>query len=125
MYRDFSEFDVDAFCVHLNQINWDYIYSLTDINQMVHFVSSNILTLFDLHAPLKKVRIFKSPAPWMAENLKLMIKLKCKALSRYKKFKTDSHWNDYKSLRSHVNISVRTEKKAFLQSAFKSDPKRF
>lgn len=79
MYRGFSEFDVDAFCVYLDQINLDYLYSLTNIDQMVHFVSSNILTLFDVHAQLKKVRISKSPASWMTDNLKLMIRLKRKA----------------------------------------------
>lgn len=59
----------------------------------------------------------------MTDNLKLRVKIKRMALSRYKKYKTDSLWNDYKSLRNQVNISVRTKKKAFLQSA--TDPKRF
>lgn len=87
--------------------------------------NGGILELFDKHAPCKTARINKRPAPWLTDNLKLMMKIKKKAYLRYKKVRSVSNWNEYKSVRNMVNVSVKTEKKAYLNSKFKSDPKNF
>lgn len=124
-YRDFHNFNYELFLKDLNVINWAFIYALESVDDMIEFWNSSITMLFDLHAPYKTVRITKSPAPWLTENLRLMIKIKNKAFAKYKKFKTTETWNEYKNLRNLVNFSVKMEKKAYLQHKFKTDPKEF
>lgn len=124
-YRDFSHFSYNDFVQDLYAINWDYIYLLEDIDEIINNFNTNIINLFNVHAPTKTCRITKPPAPWLTENLKLMMKLRDKALTKYKKNRTNVNWNDYKSLRNLVNMSVKSEKRAYLQHVFRTDPKHF
>lgn len=54
-----------------------------------------------------------------------MMRLRDKALSKYKKSKTVAAWDEYKQLRNLVTMSVRNEKKAYLNHQFKIDHKGF
>lgn len=124
-YRNFVDFDYNDFVRDLNSISWDLIYSLENVDEMVNFWNENITKLFDKHAPYKTVRITKSPAPWLNDNLKLMMKLRDKARSLYKKNKSEVSFNEYKQLRNLVNRSVQSEKKAYLDFKARTDPKNF
>ena len=75
-YRDYSSFVYTDFLKDLNLIQWDYLFSLNDVNTMVNFFNYNVLELFNKHAPFITAKITKKPAPWLTPNLKLMIKLK-------------------------------------------------
>lgn len=124
-YRDFSKFNSDLFLYDLQGIYWDFIYELDDVDDMVIFFNKSVLFLFDIHAPYKNARITKPPAPWLTENLKFMMRLRDKALTKYKKLKTDEARAEYTNLRNLVNMTVKSEKKAYLQHAFKTNPKNF
>lgn len=124
-YRDYTNFKYNDFLNNLNSINWDIIFEIPDINDMLEFWNHNLNNLFNLHAPYKKVRVTKPAAPWLTDNLKLMMKLKNKAFVKYKKFKTDQLWNEYKNIRNFVNRSVKLEKKAYFNHISKTDPRRF
>lgn len=124
-YRDFKNFNFDTFVYDLNNINWDHIFFLPNVDTMLEFLNTNLLYLFDIHAPVKTAKITKAPAPWLTDNLKLMIKLKKQALTKYKKCKSNQSWAEYKELRNLVNMSVKSEKKAYLQHCFRTDPKNF
>ncbi|KAJ8971387.1 hypothetical protein NQ317_005086 [Molorchus minor] len=58
-------------------------------------------------------RISKLPAPWLTDNLKLMMKIRDKAYSKYKKNKTDSSWNYYKMLRNYLCKNLRIKENSF------------
>lgn len=124
-FRDFKNFDINAFLRDLYKVDWNYIYDCNDVDSMVSFFNSQVSKLFDIHSPYRTVKITKYPAPWLTENLRYMMRLRSKAHSKYKKNKTDANWRDYKALRNRVNIAVRAEKKAFLQYTFRHDPKNF
>nr|CAH7757384.1 unnamed protein product [Callosobruchus chinensis] len=74
-FRDFKNFDQERFTADLFSINW------IDAK----FISDNIIALFDHHAPLKTIRVTKPRAPWLTPNLKLLMKLRDKALHRFRK----------------------------------------
>lgn len=124
-YRDFSKFNHDAFVHHINSLSWQAFYNTQNIDELIELWNGSILSVFDLHAPLKTARITKSPAPWLTDNLKLMMRLRDKALLKFRKSRTDENWNHYKELRNFVNTAVRQEKKAYLGFNFRSNPKQF
>lgn len=124
-YRDYSNFNYIDFMNDLEMRNWDHIYSLDEVDKIVEYLNININSIFDDHAPIKSSKFTKAPAPWLTENLKMMMKLRKKALSKYKKLKTDASWNYYKDLRNFVSMAVRNEKKAYLVHKFKCDPNQF
>ena len=96
-----------------------------NVEDMIEFWNYSLIYLFNIHAPFKTVRISKPPAPWLTDNLKMMIKLKNKAYSKYKKVRSEATWNYYKDVRNTVNMAVKSEKKAYLKFKSKSNPKEF
>lgn len=123
--RDFKYFNYQNFLRDIAAFQWETIYSFTNVNQMVDFVTSNLTTIFNIHAPMKTVKISKSPAPWITDNMRLLMRLRNKAQSKYLKSKTDSNWEDYRRLRNLVTLTLRSEKKAYLSHKFKTDPANF
>lgn len=113
-YRDFKYFNEQSFVQDLNMVDWDYIYSLSDVDDMLNFFNENVMQLFDNHAPLRKVRVSKPPAPWMTSTIKDMIKLRDNAFNKYKKTKLPADFNSYKDLRNYTTGAIRREKRAYL-----------
>lgn len=92
-YRNFSKFNLDNFLNDLYCIEWSRIYMYDNVEDMIEFWNRSLIYLFNIHAPFKTVRISKPPAPWLSDNLKLMIRLKNKAYSKYKKVQSEAAWN--------------------------------
>lgn len=124
-YRDYRSFNYENFLNDLNSIKWDNIFDIVDVNDMLQFWNHNINELFDLHAPYKTVRVTKPPAPWLTENLKLLMRIRDKAYLKYKKCKTNQLWSEYKDIRNLVNRSVKLEKKAYFNHTLKTNPRYF
>lgn len=75
-----------------------------------------VTTTFNTQAPEINCLIMKPKAPWLTNNFRLiMMKLRDRAFSRYKKSKINAHWDYYKSLSNLVNKFVYLQKKACLQ----------
>lgn len=114
-YRDFSNFNNELFNLDLRKIQWQLIYEMQDINNMVSYFNENLLSIFDIHAPMKTARFTRPPAPWLTDNIKFMMTLRDKALKKYKKSKNIDHFNYYKQLRNYTNFAISTEKKRFME----------
>ncbi|XP_031333938.1 uncharacterized protein LOC116163950 [Photinus pyralis] len=113
-YRDFRRFDIAAFESDLMSHDWHQMFALTNIDEKVNFLNLRILATFDKHASRKTVKITRPPAPWLTDNIKFMISLRNKALTRFRQTKKPSHWDYYKQLRNYVTHAVRSEKKAYI-----------
>lgn len=114
-FRDYRNFNIEAFTADLHNIDWSYILRIHDIDGKIHFLIDNILFLMNKHCPTRTVRVSKPRAPWLTDNLKLIMTERDKALRKYKSNKTDENWNHYKMLRNFTLASVRREKAAYLQ----------
>lgn len=121
-FRDFKNFNEDMFFIDLNNIRWDEVFYIPDLDQKIEFLTNNILKLFDTHAPLRTVRIGKPRAPWLTDVIRLMMKLRDRALKKYKLEKTPQNWSYYKNLRNFVLASIRREKQAYIIS-LQNNPK--
>uniref|UniRef100_A0A1Y1NKD6 Reverse transcriptase domain-containing protein n=1 Tax=Photinus pyralis TaxID=7054 RepID=A0A1Y1NKD6_PHOPY len=114
-YRNFRNFNLTEFDNDLKFIDWECAYTLPNINDKVDFLNDNILALFDKHAECRRIKITKPPAPWLTDNIKLMISLRNKALTKFKRTKNPAHWSYYKQLRNFTTNAIRLGKKAYLE----------
>ena len=114
-YRCYKHFIEHDFYEDMNRVNWDDIYYLNDLNSKINSITENIIGLFDVHAPVRTVRLSKPPAPWLTETLKRILDERDKALQKFKRNKNTQNWNNYKQLRNYVLASVRREKAAYLR----------
>ncbi|KAG5874915.1 hypothetical protein JTB14_023941 [Gonioctena quinquepunctata] len=113
-HRDYKYFVYDDFLDDLRLMPWYVIYQTDDINQIVSLSNTYLLSVFNVHAPVKTVRISKAKAHGLTDTLKIMIKSKNLALSKHKKSKKPEDWNTYKNLRNMVTAATGTEKKNYL-----------
>ena len=114
-FRNFKNFNFEEFRVHLNLIDWSRVYLINGIDNKIEFITVNIISLFAIHAPLETVRIISKPkAPWLTSVLKLIMKIRDRAKSKYKKTGLQSDFDIYKQWRNFALASVRRKKKAYL-----------
>nr|CAI5862446.1 unnamed protein product [Callosobruchus analis] len=114
-FRDFKMFDIDQFNVDLYEIRWEDLVYLRDIESKISFLTNNINALFDKHCPIKTVRVTKPKAPWLTSNVKLILRTRDDALSKYKANPTPANWSEYKNLRNFALLTIRNERSAFLK----------
>lgn len=115
-YRNFKHFSESEFMRDLSIYPWDNIYYTNDINKKVALITEGINDIFDKHAPHNVIRVSKQPAPWLTDNLKLIYKLRDKALQKYRSRKTVENFQQYKEYRNFALASTRREKTAYLQT---------
>lgn len=113
-YRNFKNFNLNQFQLDLDNLPWHELISANDVNKKIFIFNNFIINLFNEHAPLKTVRVSKPKAPWLTENIKLIMKERDLALNKFKINRTPENWEQYKQLRNFALSSVRNEKKAYL-----------
>lgn len=87
------------------------MFSLYDIIiTLLYFSTKILIKLCNLHTSYERAKTKKPPVLRFNENLKVMMKLRNGALSKYKKFKTKASWNYYKKLRKLTNTAAKAEK---------------
>lgn len=122
-FRDFKNIDVKQLYADVQSIPWRNIYDIDNINGKVEFFNTNIITLLELHAPIRILHFKKRPKPWITDNIKFLISLKNKAMQKFKNTKKLEDWNSYKDLRNFTTASIKREKKAYLRNQLKKDKK--
>lgn len=118
-YRDFKFFDRHLFYNDLFGLPFENILYINDINEKLALFNTLILSLFDVHAPARTARITKKKAPWITQNIKHLMHLRKKALSKYKKNNSLQNWESYRQLRNLVTASIQSEKKMYLNNGLR------
>lgn len=119
-YRDFKNIDYQSFSYDLITAPLHYLFKIEDIDNKVEFFNNQLLNLFDKHAPFITRRFTKPRAPWLTDNIKLLMSLRDKAKAKYRLSKSIHSLEYYKSLRNLTTKSVRLEKKAYYSFICKS-----
>lgn len=94
---------------------FEEIFHMQDINDKVSYFNHLLTGLFDTIAPLRETRLKKPRPPWFTDNIKLLLKLRDNALSKYKKTKNLTHYEYYKQLKNFTTVAIRNEKKGYLK----------
>ena len=115
VFRSFASFNNDDFLRDLNLINWSAVVEIEDINEKVRFFRDSMVGLFEIHAPLRKGRFTRAPAPWITHTIREMMKLRDRAQTRYRRTGAGAHGRYYRDLRNMVRAAVSREKRAYFQ----------
>jgi hypothetical protein len=118
-YRQIDNINKEQFIRDIENLPWHLMYRMAQIDSKVDFFTDGILEVINIHAPLKKVTGKTRPyQPWITHNIRLMQRLRNKALDKFKKSKKSEHWVYYKQLRNLTTSAIRSEKKAYLNYKF-------
>jgi len=124
-YRNFRNFNKDQFDMH--QMSFQEIFQSDCIDNKLNLFNQQIISIFDVHAPYKTVKIQRKYRPYITETIKEMIKLKKKAFNKYKRTNLPCHKNFYLDLKNYLRFAIKSEKKAYmsfhLQNSHKNSKK--
>lgn len=120
-YRSLRSINLASFDRDVQTIRWHNVYEIPNIEAKIEFLNSNIINLFDKHAPVRtSLRPNKKYCPWITDNIKLLQELRDKAHKKYKTLKTVQSYSYYKELRNFTTVAIRNEKKAYLRHIIKN-----
>lgn len=123
-YRDFSRFDHDQMQQAMTMLPLGVIYQFDHIDDKVGILNHYLLDIFNFFAPYKTRSFGRKSAPWLTDNLKLLMSLRDKAHKKYLQTRSPEHFTYYKDLRNFATTACRNEKRAYLNSKFSSGDSR-
>lgn len=112
-YRDFKYFNENEFYQDLQGVPLHEIFYMNNIDVKVNHFTQLLIDLFNKHVPLRTVRISKNKAPWLTDNIKLMMKQRDKARADCRRNPSPAKWLYYKRLRNATNHAQTAEKLAY------------
>ncbi|CAG9130076.1 unnamed protein product [Plutella xylostella] len=102
---------------------WDAVYNANTVDEKVSAFNSVMIRLYDVHAPVRAVRMKHLPAPWLTDEIKVMINRKISAKSKFKHQPSDSNRDKYIALRNHCNKVCRDAQRRHIhESVQNGDP---
>ena len=116
--RSFRNFNVDSFHQSLNNINWNTLTNMHDVNEKVEFFTSALVHVYDTHAPYKTFPARKNSSPWFNQDIKLLIRERNKCWREYKRFGRPTDFSEYKRLRNRVKTASRNAIATYYKTRF-------
>ena len=116
--RDVKQFDLQSYTHDFSLLPLSLIFGIDDPNEQVTMLNDMILECINHHAPLKKVRLTRPPAPWMS-NLNIS-SLQDKLLEQRKtaqESNLNDDWTKYRSTRNQIKKEIKKVKRTFFQKA--------
>ncbi|KAL3277615.1 hypothetical protein HHI36_012958 [Cryptolaemus montrouzieri] len=77
-------------------------------------MNSEILSLFDVHAPYRAVTVRGARPPYITYNITQISKAKNDAYKIYLKSRSARHLDFYRQIRNYLVQAIRREKKAYI-----------
>ncbi|CAG9135534.1 unnamed protein product [Plutella xylostella] len=114
LQRNFSKLDAERLRSDATQIQWSDMQDLPDINDKVAFLCSNVIKLFDTHAPVRPVKLKHRPTPWINETIRKFMVRRDRAFRRYKISRTEENWSACKVARNRCNQMCRNAKRRYI-----------
>ena len=110
-YRSYKRYGKDAFINEPDEVNWYLIDDIPDIDTAASAWSSLFTDVADRHAPIKKLRVKGSSAPWLTPDLSTAMQEREFYHRKAIRSNSPSMWKKVKKLKSPVNKQL-SERKA-------------
>lgn len=117
-YRDFKNVNYELFLADVASKPWDTLYSLDNVNTIVDEFNKCILDIYNKHAPVKKKRITRPPAPWITREIRQLMIQRDSVLKKSRKSRNIEDIELYRHLRNKVKQQIRNSKMKFTHSYF-------
>nr|XP_037872523.1 uncharacterized protein LOC119629726 [Bombyx mori] len=109
--RCFGRMDGRRLCEDAAKISWDELTTATSIDDKVTIFNAQLQALYDTHAPVRKFKLKRPPAPWMTSEVRMAMKRRDRALAKFRRRRTEENWTSFKVARNRCNQMVRNAKR--------------
>ncbi|CAK1588609.1 unnamed protein product [Parnassius mnemosyne] len=122
LQRNFEEMDLEKLQKDAANMDWSVITKACSVDEQVALFNSFLVQLYDIHAPVRPVRIRHPPAPWLTEDLKRLIVRKNNAKSSYRSDpKNDRIREKYRLLRNQCNKLCRDLRRRHIHKSVQNE----
>ena len=121
MIRDEKHFDNKAFIDDFSTLPFSVIYSTDDPDDKLYLFNSLFKSCLDRHAPLRKTKLTRPPAPWLnSEDIRQLQTERNKLRYLAHKTQSDVVWQAFRDIRNRIKTTVKKLKRSFYQKALSS-----
>ena len=116
--RDFKKFEINRFTEDVKSLPFNIVYASDTADDKLDLLNKLITSCIDRHAPLRRVRVTRPPAPWL-KDLNIIQLQQDTNKARYKAHQTkcESDWNDFRNLRNKLKQTIKFAKRNFYRKA--------
>ncbi|KAM3960693.1 uncharacterized protein ACR2FA_005286 [Aphomia sociella] len=118
--NNYKGINLEQLRIDASKIDWTPILNCADVDGKVEILNKLLTELYDIHAPLKEVRVKHLPAPWLNRDIRNMMLKRDKAKRRFKNFPTDINMQTYKKLRNRCSRMCRDSKRRHIHDSLSS-----
>ena len=122
MIRNERNFNKDSFTKSFNELPLSLVYAVDDPDSQVNLLNSLFRDCLDEHAPLRRTKISRPPAPWMKHCDIAQLQKDCHVLREMScKNNADEIFKSrYRDVRNKLKTKIKSAKRDFYQRAFSS-----
>lgn len=121
MQRNFSGINNEVFLNDAQSIDWSPVISAETIDEQVAIFNSLITQLYDVHAPLRSIKIKHVPAPWLTNEIKILQHRKAVAKSKLKCQSNDDNKARYIKCRNRCNVVCRDAQRRHIHTSVQDE----
>ena len=119
--RMMNRFNINSFIQDVSFLPFCAVFALDNCIDQLDVFNELILSCIDKHAPLKKVRLTRPPAPWMRDLDISKLQNEC----RSKRFlahneNNETNWISFRTARNALKAKIKSAKNIFYKTALSS-----
>ncbi|XP_046662957.1 uncharacterized protein LOC124355846 [Homalodisca vitripennis] len=116
-YRDYSKFNSNETLAMAAEVDWSRACDLSSVDDILieYFITANIKSIFDKHAPIVTKRVTKNKAPWTTREVIELTKVKTRLKRQFLRNQNDANWSKYKRVRNTLNSAIGSAKKRYFE----------
>lgn len=123
LQRSFGSIDVEKLRDDARNIDWSPVHNTDAIDEKISIFNNKLIQLYDVHAPLRSVKIKHLPAPWLSEHIKKLMHQKAVAKSKLKSCPSDVNKLKFQLLRNRCNRVCRDAQRHYIHKSVENgDP---
>ncbi|KAJ8735149.1 hypothetical protein PYW08_014399 [Mythimna loreyi] len=92
-------------------IDWSPLQEASTVDDKVNIFNNVVTKLYDTHAPVRRVKLKRPPAPWMNSEIQKAMRQRDRAFRKFKKNRSEDNWAFFKTARNRCNQMIRNAKR--------------
>ncbi|KAJ8728174.1 hypothetical protein PYW08_016559 [Mythimna loreyi] len=121
--RCFARMDAEKLRQDASKLDWGQLAAAQSVDDKLDIFNRTVLALYDRHAPVKKVKLKRQPAPWMTADVRMAMRRRDRAFRKFKKNRSVGNRDGFKAARNRCNQVIRNAKRRhILENISSSSP---
>ena len=117
MVRSFKDYSKEVFVSRLSQVDWSSVFFAADVDSCLSEFSRIFLSVVELVAPLKEVRVRAKSNPWMNSHILAEIRRRDSLLARYRKDRGNvALYKEFCKARNAVQRDIKLAKQTYFKN---------